>query len=268
MAEREHHDRSGSRPQRRDDRAGGRPASGGGRGPRARSATAPSQRTRRAEPTRFAAYTLLRSVAEGWLRQPRAARHPAAPPPRRPRCRLRHRAGLRHDPVAGLLRRRHRPGCRPADRADRSPGARRAAPRGPPAHGDARVDPRRGRPDRGPVQGRGGGRGGQLRERRHATDEREDPRTVAGGSGPRGWGSGRPRGAPQPPPVGGLRAAGRPARARASHRRDDRHRTRRRSWPPTTTRPASTSSPGPVCRTWTSSCPPRRPARAPCRPTA
>lgn len=65
MAEREHHDRGGSRPQRRDDRAGGRPASGGGRGPRARSATAPSQRTRRAEPTRFAAYTLLRSVAEG-----------------------------------------------------------------------------------------------------------------------------------------------------------------------------------------------------------
>ncbi len=38
---------------------------GGRRGPRQRSATAPSQRTRRAEPTRFAAYTLLRAVAEG-----------------------------------------------------------------------------------------------------------------------------------------------------------------------------------------------------------
>ena len=35
------------------------------RGPRRRSATAPSQRTRRAEPTRFAAYTLLRAVADG-----------------------------------------------------------------------------------------------------------------------------------------------------------------------------------------------------------
>src|SRR4051794_37509407 len=36
-----------------------------GRGPRQRSATAPSERTRRAEPTRFAAYTLLRAVADG-----------------------------------------------------------------------------------------------------------------------------------------------------------------------------------------------------------
>jgi 16S rRNA (cytosine967-C5)-methyltransferase len=35
------------------------------RRPRRRSATTPSQRTRRAEPTRFAAYTLLRAVAEG-----------------------------------------------------------------------------------------------------------------------------------------------------------------------------------------------------------
>lgn len=35
------------------------------RGPRRRSATAPSARTRRAEPTRFAAYTLMRAVAEG-----------------------------------------------------------------------------------------------------------------------------------------------------------------------------------------------------------
>jgi 16S rRNA (cytosine967-C5)-methyltransferase len=41
---------------------GGRP---GGRGPRQRSATAPSERTRRAEPTRFAAYTLLRAVDDG-----------------------------------------------------------------------------------------------------------------------------------------------------------------------------------------------------------
>ncbi len=36
-----------------------------GGGPRRRSATAPSERTRRAEPTRFAAYTLLRAVDEG-----------------------------------------------------------------------------------------------------------------------------------------------------------------------------------------------------------
>ena len=35
------------------------------RGPRRRSATAPSERTRRAEPTRFAAHTLLRAVADG-----------------------------------------------------------------------------------------------------------------------------------------------------------------------------------------------------------
>ncbi|NHA67205.1 RsmB/NOP family class I SAM-dependent RNA methyltransferase [Phycicoccus flavus] len=38
---------------------------GGRRGPRQRSRTAPAQRTRRAEPTRFAAYTLLRAVDEG-----------------------------------------------------------------------------------------------------------------------------------------------------------------------------------------------------------
>src|ERR671912_356894 len=38
----------------------------GGRGrPRRRSVTAPADRTRRAEPTRFAAYTLLRAVADG-----------------------------------------------------------------------------------------------------------------------------------------------------------------------------------------------------------
>jgi 16S rRNA (cytosine967-C5)-methyltransferase len=37
----------------------------GNRRPRQRSATAPSQRTKRAEPTRFAAYTLLRTVADG-----------------------------------------------------------------------------------------------------------------------------------------------------------------------------------------------------------
>ena len=62
------------------DRAGGGTARGGGgavgggggtagggdrRGPRRRSATSPSERTRRAEPTRFAAYTLLRAVADG-----------------------------------------------------------------------------------------------------------------------------------------------------------------------------------------------------------
>ncbi len=42
-----------------------RPPGPQGRGPRRRSATTPAQRTRRAEPTRFAAYTLLRAVADG-----------------------------------------------------------------------------------------------------------------------------------------------------------------------------------------------------------
>ena len=46
-------------------RDGGGGPSGSRGGPRRRSATAPSQRTRRAEPTRFAAYTLLRAVADG-----------------------------------------------------------------------------------------------------------------------------------------------------------------------------------------------------------
>ncbi|HSF97801.1 MAG TPA: transcription antitermination factor NusB [Ornithinibacter sp.] len=49
---------------RRGARGAGGPASGG-RGPRSRTATPPSQRTKRAEPTRFAAYTLLRTVADG-----------------------------------------------------------------------------------------------------------------------------------------------------------------------------------------------------------
>jgi 16S rRNA (cytosine967-C5)-methyltransferase len=57
-------------PDRRDRPDRGRPERRGGpdrRGPVAgrRSATAPSRRTRRAEPTRFAAYTLLRAVADG-----------------------------------------------------------------------------------------------------------------------------------------------------------------------------------------------------------
>jgi 16S rRNA (cytosine967-C5)-methyltransferase len=42
-----------------------RRSGGDRRGPRQRSATAPSQRTRRAEPTRFAAFTLMRAVADG-----------------------------------------------------------------------------------------------------------------------------------------------------------------------------------------------------------
>ena len=42
-----------------------RPTRPHGGGPRRRSATTPAQRTRRAEPTRFAAYTLLRAVADG-----------------------------------------------------------------------------------------------------------------------------------------------------------------------------------------------------------
>jgi 16S rRNA (cytosine967-C5)-methyltransferase len=62
------HDKRGSGPSGGDrsggDRSGG-DRSGGGRGPRRRSVTAPSERTRRAEPTRFAAYTLLRAVDDG-----------------------------------------------------------------------------------------------------------------------------------------------------------------------------------------------------------
>jgi 16S rRNA (cytosine967-C5)-methyltransferase len=56
---------------RRPDAAAGTARSGtsrdagGRRGPRPRSATTPSQRTRAAEPSRFAAYTLLRAVADG-----------------------------------------------------------------------------------------------------------------------------------------------------------------------------------------------------------
>lgn len=54
-----------------DERAGGPRRAGPRRdgprrdGPRQRSATRPSQRSRYAEPTRFAAYTLLRAVADG-----------------------------------------------------------------------------------------------------------------------------------------------------------------------------------------------------------
>ncbi|WP_345203584.1 RsmB/NOP family class I SAM-dependent RNA methyltransferase [Fodinibacter luteus] len=58
---------SGGRPEGRGRQRPSGPdrARGGARGPRRRSATAPSARTRRAEPTRFAAYTLLRGVADG-----------------------------------------------------------------------------------------------------------------------------------------------------------------------------------------------------------
>ncbi|QIM21016.1 rRNA small subunit methyltransferase B [Phycicoccus sp. HDW14] len=42
-----------------------RPSRPTGRGPRRRSATTPAQRTKRAEPTRFAAFQLLRAVADG-----------------------------------------------------------------------------------------------------------------------------------------------------------------------------------------------------------
>ncbi|HET6969052.1 MAG TPA: transcription antitermination factor NusB [Ornithinibacter sp.] len=51
---------------RRHSAGGDRPGSGADRrGPRRRSATAPSRRTQRAEPTRFVAFTLLRAVADG-----------------------------------------------------------------------------------------------------------------------------------------------------------------------------------------------------------
>ena len=128
-----------------DNRGGGRPARPR---PRQRSVTAPSERTRRAEPTRFAAYTLLRAVDDGSyanLEMPAILR----------RHRLEGRdaafateLALRHHPVAGLLRRRHRRGGRPPDRPHRPAGARRAAPRRAPAARDAGGHPRRRRPDR------------------------------------------------------------------------------------------------------------------------
>jgi 16S rRNA (cytosine967-C5)-methyltransferase len=67
MAEHDNHGgrRGGESRRPGGDRRGSGSGRPGSRGPRQRSATAPSQRTRRAEPTRFAAYTLLRAVSEG-----------------------------------------------------------------------------------------------------------------------------------------------------------------------------------------------------------
>ena len=208
-----------------DNRGGGR--SGGGRGPRQRSVTAPSERTRRAEPTRFAAYTLLRAVDDGSyanLEMPAILR----------RHRLEGRDAafatelrLRHHPVAGLLRRRHRRGGGPPDRAHRPAGARRAAPRGAPAARDARRDPRRRRPDRGPGQGRRRGRRQRVRQRRDAAHQRALAGGVARSRGARGRGCRGARGAAQPPAVGRHRAAGRPARPRPRHVGHGRRRARR-----------------------------------------
>ncbi len=148
----------------------GRPATGG-RGPRQRSATAPSQRTKRAEPTRFAAYTLLRTVADG---------------------------GYANLELPDILRRHHLAGRDAAFATELAFGTIRwqgfydaviAQAAGRPTD---RIDPqvldvlrlgahqligmrvahaRGSRPDGGPVQGRGRGRRRRFRQRRHAPDE-------------------------------------------------------------------------------------------------
>ena len=103
----------------RDDR----PTGGGGARrwwPRPRAPAAQRHRAVRAHPPRRADPLRRVHAAAGrrrrLLRQPRDAGHPAPPPARGARRRLRDRARLRHDPLAGLLRRRHRAGRGPGDR--------------------------------------------------------------------------------------------------------------------------------------------------------
>ena len=100
------------------------------------------------------------------LRQPGAARRAATARARRTRRRVRDRAGRRHPARTGHLRRdpRRLRGPTPARRGQ----CRRAAPRCPPAAGDAGADPRRDQHDRRPGARQGRPGSGRLHQRRAA----------------------------------------------------------------------------------------------------
>ena len=150
---------------------------------------------------------------------------------------LRHRARLRHDPLAGLLRRRGRRGGGPAHLADRPPGARRAAARVPPAARDARGHPRRRRPDgrlwparwpeRAPAASSTPSCGASANARSRSGARRSCPRAGSRGA----------RGALQPSRVGRHRPAGGAAGARRGPRRARSRPSSRRCSRPTTRQP-------------------------------
>ena len=132
----------------------------------------PSERARRTDRPRLAAYTAMREIADGAyanLALPKLLRDKRIQWPRR---RLRHRARLRRDPAVRPLRRHHRLGCGSAGRQDRRQRARHPAARGPPAARHARAQPRRRRRDRRPGPAGQRRRGGRLRQRRHAPHQR------------------------------------------------------------------------------------------------
>ena len=224
-----------------------RPAVGRPARPAAGAApTAPSERTRRAEPTRFAAYTLLRAVADGAYANLELPGDPAPAPPRGPRRGLRDRARLRHDPLAGLLRRGHRQAAgRPTDphrpqvldvlRLGRPPAARHAG-----------RHPRRGRPDRGAGEGRRGRGRRRLRQRGDAPDQRADARGVAGRRRARGWREPRPSPCGTATPSGSSPPCGPRCSATAGPRPRPSTPSSRPCSRPTTTRRGCTSSPGPA----------------------
>ena len=200
---------------------GGRGASrcgGGGRGPRRRSATAPSERTRRAEPTRFAAYTLLRAVDDGAyanLEMPAILR----------RHRLEGRdAAFATELAFGTIRWQGfydaviaEAAGRPTDRIDPQVldvlrlGAHQLLGMRVATHAAADQTV-------GPGQGRRRGRGQRVRQRRDAPDQRALARGVARGRGARRVGEQRRSRCGTATPSGSSPRCGPPCSATAAPR--------------------------------------------------
>ncbi len=151
----------------------------------------------------------------------------------RPRRRLRHRAGLRHAPAPGDLRRGHRRLRRPAAGQGRRRRARRAPARHPPAAGHAGADARRRRHHRRPGARQGRAPSSRVRQRGAAQGRPSRPRRLGPPVGARpGHRPGRLRRRRARAPALGRRGAS-PRRSATAPR------SSRRCWPPTTTRPGS-----------------------------
>ena len=194
-----------------------------------RQAVPPSQEGPRADPRLRGTEGRGRT---GRVRQPRPAAA-AQEGPRERRLRdagrgSRHGAGVRHAAPAGHLRRDHLRVHRPAAARGRPAGARRARARRAPAARHPDPDPRRRLRQRRAGQGGARRRAGEVRQRRAAQDRPGRPGRLAraGRAALRRGRRGPPRRRALAPPLGRLRAVGRPRRRAGRDRGPARSRQR------------------------------------------